>query len=95
MTDKAKDDVNDLALTFDDVDSAWTIKDCRKILQNVAAGMQLSNGTLGIYAVSNAANASGTGSTAEPVQASGKPGPPLVIEDARSGTGCCARSRRH
>ena len=82
MTDKAKDVANDLALTFDDVDSGWTIQDCRKILQNVAAGMQLSNGTLGISAVSNAANASGTGSTAEPVQASGNPGPPLAIEDA-------------
>jgi hypothetical protein len=38
MTDKAKDDVNDLASTFDDVDSGWTIKDCRKTLQNAAAG---------------------------------------------------------
>ena len=78
MTDKAKDVANDLALTFDDVD----IQDCRKILQNGAAGMQLSNGTLGISAVSNAANASGTGTIAEPVQASDKPGPPLAIEDA-------------
>ena len=78
MTDKAKDVANDLALTFDDVD----IQDCRKILQNGAAGMLLSNGTLGISAVSNAANASGTGTIAEPVQASDSPGPPLAIEDA-------------
>ena len=63
--------------------SVWTVQVCRKIFQNVAAGMQLSNGTLGISAVSNAANASGTGSTAEPVQASGKPGPPLAIDDAQ------------
>ena len=44
--------------------------------------MQFSNGTLGISAVSNAANASGTGTIAEPVQASDNPGPPLAIEDA-------------
>ena len=33
--------------------------------------------------MSNAASASGTGSPAVPVQASGKPGPPLAIEDAK------------
>jgi hypothetical protein len=80
-SDKAKDDAKDLALTFDDGDRK--VKNCRKaLLQYATASKLLSNGTLWISAGSNAANASGTGSTAEPVQASGNPGPPLAIEDA-------------
>ena len=84
MSDKAKDDVKALALTFDAVDLALKIKDCRKTLvQKAAASKLLSSGILWIFPGSNAANASGTGSTAEPAQASGKPGPPLAIDDAQ------------
>ena len=74
-TDKAKDDTNDSDLNFDDVDLGWTLKASNKALQ------QLSSGSLGSSAVSNTANASGAGAPNAPVQASGKPGPPLAIED--------------
>ena len=78
QTDKAKKDANDLGFTFDDVDLA-----SNKDLRNIAACKQLSSGSLGISSMTNTARASGTGSPAKPVQASGKPGPPLAIEGAK------------
>ena len=80
-TDKAKDDTNDFDLAFDDVDLGWTLKASSKALQTISVGKQLSSGSLGSSAVSNTASASGAGAPDEPVQASGKPGPPLAIED--------------
>ena len=83
-TDKAKTDANDFVFTFDDVDLGWTMKASSKARQNIAAGNQLSSGTLGSSAMSNAGNAGGTDIPAKPVQASGKPwSPPLAIEDAK------------
>ena len=82
--DKAKDDASEFDFTFDDVDLGWTMKASSKSLQNIAAGSQLSSGTLESFAMSNAANASGTRIPAKPVQASDKPwDPPLAIEDAK------------
>ena len=78
QTDKAKKDASDLGFAFDDVDLA-----SNKDLQNIAACKQLSSGSLGSSSMTNTARASGTGSPAKPVQASGKPGPPLAIEDAK------------
>ena len=78
QTDKAKNGAHDLGFTFDDVGLA-----SNKDLQNIAACKQLSSGSLGSSSMTNTARASGAGSPAKPVQASGKPGPPLAIEDAK------------
>ena len=77
-TDKAEDDTNDFGLTFDEVYVGWTVEASSQALQNTAAGM-----SLGSSAMSNAASASGISTLDKPVQASGKPGPPLAIEDAK------------
>ena len=77
-TDKAKDDTNDFDLTFDDVDLGWTMKASSQALPNTAVGISMESS-----AVSNAASASGISTPDKPVQASGKPGPPLAIEDAK------------
>ena len=81
--DKAKDATNDFGLTFDGVDLGWTLEASSKALQTISVGKQLSSGSLGSSAMSNAASASGTGTPDKPVQAIGKPGPPLAIEDAK------------
>ena len=77
-TDKAKDDTNDCGLTFDDVDLGWTMKASSQALPNTASCL-----SMGSSAMSNAASASGASTPDKPVQASGKPGPPLAIEDAK------------
>ena len=76
-TDKAKDDTNDFALTFD-VDLGWTMEASSQALPNTAVGVSME-----CSAMSNAGNASGISTPDKPVQASGKPGPPLAIEDAK------------
>ena len=80
QTDKAKHGAHDLAFTLDDVHMDLARK---KDLQNIAVCKQLSSGSLGTSAMTNSARASGAGSPAKPVQASGKPGPPLAIENAK------------
>ena len=77
-TDKAKDDTNDFDLTFDDVDLGWTMKASSQALPNTAVGVSMESS-----AMNNAGNASGISTPDKPVQASGKPGPPLAIEDAK------------
>ena len=78
QTGKAQNGAPDLGFTFHDVDLASS-----KDLQNIAACKQLSSGILGSSSMTNSARASGAGSPAKPVQASGKPGPPLAIEDVK------------
>ena len=65
------------------MDLGWTMKANSNALQNIAAGQQLSSGTLGSSAMSNAASATGTGAPDKPAHANGKPGPPLAIWDAK------------
>ena len=80
QTDKAKHGAHDLAFTLDDVHMDLARN---KDLQNIAVCEQLSSSCLGSSSMTNTGIASGTGSPAKPVQASGKPGPPLAIENAK------------
>ena len=80
QTDKAKNGAHDLAFTLDDVHMDLARN---KDLQNIAVCKQLSSGCLGSSSMTNSSRASGIGSPVEPAQASGKPGPPLAIEDAK------------
>ena len=80
QTDKAKHGAHDLAFTLDDVQMDLVRN---KDLQNIALCKQLPSGSLGTSSMTNSARANEAGSPAKPVQASGKPGPPLAIENAK------------